>query len=344
MDAPDRPSLLDRGVDLAARAMDAVGLNGTRLRWRWNARRRDLGEAGMRAEVMIRSARGHYKMCPSCRSLVPRSAWTCPDCGQGLSRVRAPGLGRLFSNVLPGTTAATGIILLVNGAMFLVMLMAPYEVPGREAAPGLSRLLGFDGLTLIRYGSGFSPLTWQLGNWWRLVVPIFLHGGLLHFAMNSLALVQLGALVEEEYGTERFFFVYLACGVAGSVASQLPRVVNTVGASGAICGLLGLLFVHGVRRGGAYGAALRSSMARNTLFVLVMSFLPGIDWLCHVGGLACGFVLGWIVPFGPFRGRYTALVWEVLSFAAAAVVLASLWAMVRGGPEGVDVLLRHMRP
>lgn len=297
----------------------------------------------MRTEVLIRSARGQFKMCPSCRALVPRSASTCPECHEGLSRVRAPGIGRLLSNIVPGATAVTGLILLVNGLLFVAMLVAPYEAPGRDAASGLTRLMRFDAFTLIRFGSGFSPLTWEMGDYWRLVVPIFLHGGLLHFVMNSFALVQLGPLVEEEYGTERFFFVYLACGIAGSLFSQLPRVVNTVGASGALCGLLGLLLVHGIRRGGAYGHALRTAMTQNAIFVLVMSFLPGIDWLCHVGGLVCGFVLGWIVPYGPFRNRATAVVWEILAFASAGFVLVSLFLMVRGGTDGVAALMRHLR-
>ena len=65
----------------------------------------------------------------------------------------------------------------------------------------------FDGLTLVRLGS-LNALTLGHGEWWRLLTPIFLHGGLLHFALNTYALVQIGPLVEEEYGTERFAVIY----------------------------------------------------------------------------------------------------------------------------------------
>ena len=76
------------------------------------------------------------------------------------------------------------------------------------------------------------------GEWWRLITPIFLHGGLIHFLFNSYLLIHLGPLVEEIFGTYRYWVIYLCCGIAGSLFSQVPRFVNTVGASGAIMGLL----------------------------------------------------------------------------------------------------------
>jgi rhomboid protease GluP len=327
--------LLDRAVDLLARAMDAVGLNGTRLRWQWNQRRRDLGESGMRAEILLRSARAPHKMCPSCRALVPRSARRCPECDAGLASVRAPGIGRLVGNVLPGATAATSLLLLTNGALFILMLMSVLS-----AGRGAGLLGAFDGITLIRFGSGFNPLTVGAGEWWRLVTPIFLHGGLLHFAFNSYALIQLGPIVEQEYGTERFSVLYLVTGVAGNLASQVlwPGVRHTVGASGAICGLIGLLLAYGWRRGGTAGAGIRASMARSAIYLLVFSLLPGVDLLCHLGGFVAGLGLGLVVPAGPFRGRASAAVWNGLLLACLTLVLWSFYQVARHGPEAVRLL------
>jgi rhomboid protease GluP len=338
--ADEAPGLLDRAVDLLARALDAVGLNGTRLRWRWNARRREIGETGLRAEMFARSTRGAYKMCPSCRALVPRSARTCSECGAHLSTVRAPGLTRAIGNLIPGATATTGIILAANTVLFALMLMIPVSVPGEDPGNPLSRLLGFDGLTLIRYGSGFSPLTLGFLEVWRLVTPVFLHAGLIHFIFNSMALVQLGPLVEEEYGTERLASIYLVCGIAGSAASQILRHSHTVGASGAICGLLGLLLVHGYRMGGSYGARLRSAMLQNILIMGVLSFVvPRIDWMNHLGGLAAGALLGLVVPSGPFRSRATEVLWQVLAWGAIVVALWSFWMMSRQGVADLQWVL-----
>ena len=338
----EAPGLLDRAVALLARLYDAVGLNGTRLRWRWNQRRRSMGEAGMRAEMFARSTRGAHKMCPSCRALVPRAARTCTECGARLSAVRAPGLTRAIGNLIPGATATTGIVLGVNAVLFAVMLMIPVVVPGEPPASPLSRLWSFDGLTLIRYGSGFSMLTILLQEAWRLVTPVFLHAGIIHFAFNSMALVQLGPLVEEEYGTERLAAIYLACGIAGSAASQYLRHSHTVGASGAICGLLGLLLVHGYRVGGAYGTRLRSAMAQNIVIMLAMSFLiPRIDWMNHLGGLAAGAALGAVVPAGPFRSRGTELLWQLLAWGAVVIALGSFWMMAKNGMADVQWVLSN---
>jgi rhomboid protease GluP len=253
--------------------------------------------------------------------------------------VRAPGLGRLVSNILPGATAVTGVLMLVNGLMYLAVMLLP--TPSDAGGPtGLSRLFSFDVLSLLRFGAGFRELTFGFAEWWRLVTPIFLHGGLLHFAFNSIGLLQLGPLIEEEFGTERFAFQYLACGIAGNVVSQTLSGRPTVGASGALFGLMGILLIHGYRRGGAYGDALRRTMWGWLVPNLIITFLGGavIDWRCHLGGLACGLVLGFVVPSGPFRNRATAVAWEALALAALAVTLVAFYLMAAHGEEGVAML------
>jgi len=223
------------------------------------------------------------------------------------------------------------------------MLFLPFRADGSEQGSPLGRLFGFDTATLIRYGSGASFFTTTFGEWWRIVTPIFLHGGLLHFVFNSMALSQLGPLVEEEYGTERLAGIYVACGIAGSAASQLLRQTHTVGASGAICGLLGLLLVHGWRVGGRYGARLKSAMLQNVVLIVVISLLPGIDFVNHLGGFVVGCGLGLIVPSGPFRSRATELLWQAFAWLSLALVLASMWAMSSRGLDDALLFLRSTR-
>jgi rhomboid protease GluP len=201
----------------------------------------------------------------------------------------------------------------------------------------------FDPLSLIRYGSGLSGLTLELHEWWRLVTPVFLHGGLLHFALNSMALVRLGPLVEEEYGTERLASIYVLCGLAGSAASQLLRETHTVGASGALCGLLGLLLVHGGRIGGAYGQRLKSVMLQNAVLMLGISFVPGVDLLNHLGGFVMGCALGFVAPSGPFRSRGSEIVWQIFAWLALALVLASLFAMATRGMADAKMVFEALQ-
>ncbi len=332
--------MLDRLVELWAKTLDALGLNGARVRWRWNQRRRDLGEAGMRAEMVVRSTRGAYKMCPHCRALVPRGARRCTECDATLAGVRAPGLTRIVANIIPGATATTFLLLLANTLLFAVVLLLPVRLDNYEPGPPMSRLFGFDGISLIRYGSGYAGLTLPLHEWWRIVTPIFLHGGLLHFVFNSMALVRLGPLVEDEFGTERLASIYVLCGVAGSAASQVIRHSHTVGASGALCGLLGLLLVHGAKIGGSYGQRLKSVMLQNVVLMIGMSLLPRIDWMNHLGGFAMGCALGYVAPSGPFRSRTTAVVWQILAWLSLGLVLASLFAMASRGTGDVMLLVQ----
>ena len=87
-------------------------------------------------------------MCRSCRALVPRGSKACPECGATLSDIAAPGVGRMFTNLFPGITAATSLIMLVNGFWFVMMVMAQIKAGGGLAS--------FDLELLIRFGAGRS--------------------------------------------------------------------------------------------------------------------------------------------------------------------------------------------
>lgn len=329
MPADGRPGPLDRLVEHVAQAMNSLGLNGTRLLWKWRQKRQQFGETGFRGEILWRSARGRHKMCPACRSLVERTVSRCPECGESLHAVQAPGVGRLVVNLVPGITAAASLITLVNGFWFATMILAQIRSGSASGMP----LFGFDPEFLVRFGSGLSRPTHLPGGgvaggeWWRLVTAMFLHAGLLHFVFNTFLLIQLGPLVEEAYGTARFWIVYLSCGVAGSLTSQLPRFVNTVGASGAIMGLIGLLLVHGYRHGGSLlGQSMKNLLVRLVIYSVILSLaFPGIDHLNHAGGLAAGALLALVVPFGPPPSRGAATFWQLLALAGVLLVLVAFY-------------------
>jgi rhomboid protease GluP len=326
---------LDRAVEFAAKLLNALGLNGTRLQWKWNQRRRRLAEAGVRREILWRSARGRHKMCPACRALVDRSARTCPECGGTMAGVRAPGLGRVAANLLPGISAATSLLMLVNGFWFLLMIMA--QIKAGSPGGGASPFSPFDLELMARFGAGVSRERMLStgavtgGEWWRLITPIFLHGGLIHFLFNSYLLLNLGPLVEDIFGAPRYWVIYLSCGIAGSIASQAPRFVITVGASGAIMGLIGLLLVHGYLRGGFLGQTMKSLVIRLAIYSVILSLMFNIDHLNHIGGFACGALLALVVPHGPHRSRTEAAVWQVLSVAGVLLVLLAFYQVAAFG-------------
>ena len=334
----ERPGLLDRAVELLARLMNSIGLNGTRLLWKWNRRRGQLAETGRKTEILWRSAKGKHKMCRSCRALVARSARSCPECGASMAGVKGPGLGRLLSNLLPGTTTATSLLLLVNGLFFVLMLM-PGGGPETGRPAGLAGMMRFDFYTILRFGGGRGGLVLVDGEWWRLITPIFLHGGLIHFGFNTYVLLQLGPMIEELYGTRRFWVIYLASGIAGNLASQLLRPgVNVIGASGAICGLIGLLLAYGMRRGGPAGEQIKQGMLRYAVYILIFSLLPGISLLSHVGGFVGGLLVGLAVPVGALRDRGQTLAWQLLSVAGVLLVLLAFYQVSVHGQDFVKHL------
>ncbi len=153
-----------------------------------------------------------------------------------------------------------------------------------EAAGGST-----DTSTLIRFGAKFNPLILD-GEWWRFITPIFIHIGLLHLFMNTLALYYLGTMVERLYGNWRFLFIYLFAGFAGVLASFISSPNLSAGASGAIFGCFGALLYFGV----ANPKLFWRTLGLNVLIVLGINLafgftIPGIDNAGHIGGLIGGF-------------------------------------------------------
>lgn len=149
--------------------------------------------------------------------------------------------------------------------------------------------------TLIEYGAKFNPLLLE-GEWWRFFTPVFLHIGILHLVMNTLALYYLGTLVERLYGNIRFLFIYLAAGFGGTLASFLLSPNLSAGASGAIFGCFGALLYFGVINPRLFWRTLGLNIFIVLAINLAFGFsVPGIDNAGHIGGLIGGFAFAGIV-------------------------------------------------
>ena len=198
---------------------------------------------------------------------------------------------------------------------------------GSVAAPVLERL----GASL--------PLAIDIRQPWRFVTACFLHANLLHIVFNMWVLVDLAPTIEELYGSSRFFFLYTVCGIGGYVLSGFFGHFS-IGASGAIVGLIGVLLAITYRRGGSHMQLLRTQVYRWIIYLVVWGFFfPGVDNMAHLGGGITGFILGKLMmdraPATPSeRKRAYALGW-----LAAAVMLASFGFMVLTG--GHELFLRR---
>jgi rhomboid protease GluP len=156
----------------------------------------------------------------------------------------------------------------------------------------------FVGDSIVEAGANYGPAVLH-GEWWRLVTSMFLHGNLIHLLVNGWALYQLAGLFEIWLGSARLLGVYFVSGIAGSLASALISGVPSVGASGAIFGLLGALISFLLRRHENLTPQAKSLLMQLVgwaVINVVFGFsVKGIDNAAHLGGAAAGLLLGFVL-------------------------------------------------
>lgn len=146
------------------------------------------------------------------------------------------------------------------------------------------------GQLIIQFGAKVNNLILE-GEYWRFITPIFLHGSLMHLLVNCYSLYIIGSLVERLYGRGRFITSYLIAGILGNLCSFLFVPGPSVGASGAIFGLMGILLYFGLERPLQFKVYFGSSIITTILINLVYGFSStGIDNFAHLGGLIGGFL------------------------------------------------------
>jgi rhomboid protease GluP len=217
--------------------------------------------------------------------------------GQRAADRRNPG--EILGGLIPQARFTTVMILLINTALYLVQTFVPQA-----------------GITQ----AGESvPAVLMDGQYWRLVTAGFLHSGILHILMNSWVLFDLGAEVEMLYGTSRLIVFYFFSTVTGFAASShMGGGHFSVGSSAGIFGLIGAMLAFGFTDRSSLGMQVKALYTRWVIYGLVLSFLPGVDFWAHIGGIAGGFLAGWLASTPRAR-----LMWkEPLLKALAGVCLA----------------------
>jgi membrane associated rhomboid family serine protease len=244
----------------------------------------------------LRCSRCDRPICGRCA--IPASVGQhCPEC-VAEARRSAPKVRSVMRAKAPAVMGVIGVVVFV---FFLQILL------GQEVVRELM----------------LSPSAIDAGEWWRLLTPILVHGGVLHLFLNMYILFIYGPNVEEAFGTMRFILFFLLTGVMGSAFSYaLPPDNASVGASGAIFGIVGVLvaYLYRRRRRQVIAQYLRG-MGFFVVANLVLGFvLPGIDNFAHIGGLVGGLLLG----FGFDAGQGDEGRAPVARQAATAVAVTAL--------------------
>jgi membrane associated rhomboid family serine protease len=204
----------------------------------------------------------------------------------------------------------TKALVALNVGVYLVELAAGGTIDGT------GNRVYFDGAL---YGPAVAA-----GDWWRLLTAAFLHYGPIHLGMNMLALWWFGQPLEHALGRGRFLLLYLVSGLAGSAGALLLTPLSvTVGASGAIFGILGAALILERRGAMVFGGQALTMIVINLVFTFAVG---GISIGGHIGGLAGGAVC--MLALLQFRRE---VVLQIASFVAIAVAsVAIAYWKVRG--------------
>ncbi|AOY58076.1 peptidase S54, rhomboid [Desulfococcus multivorans] len=231
-------------------------------------------------------------LCPHCRKLVGRDELRCPYCGA--ARPGAPwkaivnlGGASLEYRIIPA-------LIYVNVGLYLLSLLL--YPPNLNFMNPLTAFSPSSGSLLLLGASGTIPID-RAGNWWSLVSAGYLHGSLLHILFNMIALKQLGTLTIQAYGARRMIVIYTLTGIAGYAASYLAGVRFTIGASAAICGLIGALLYYGKSRGGLFGEALFKQVSGWLVGLFLIGLMPNINNWGHGAGILSGIAVGYIIAY-----------------------------------------------
>ena len=247
----------------------------------------------------------------------------CPYCG-----TRKPGAWWKNKFNIRREDFPIRAIIYINVGMYMISLLYNSSIPKLSLNP--LTLLSPDSLSLLRLGAtGTIPIL-RLERWWTLITANYLHGNLLHIFFNMVAFRQLAAFVLREYGVHRFIVLYTLSGIAGFWVSYLAAVPLTIGASAAVCGMIGATLYYGKSRGGVYGQAIYKQVGGWAIGIFVFGLIvPGINNWAHGGGIVAGAILGFLLGY---RERRQEKFWHrYLAFGCVLISIVALaWAVASG--------------
>jgi rhomboid protease GluP len=289
---------------------------------------------------------GRPSVCRHCGALVGVGEGRCMMCGTSVAPAQEakprrdarpdPETLRFLRAVISRPATFTFVFLIANIFLYLLMWLSG----------------GATGSILLAYGAKLNYLINHEGQWWRFVTPIFLHVhlpglGPMHLVANMYGLFMLGPYVEKLYGSAKFVVFWVLTGIVGVAASYLtvrPELAHgalgsflfktfdtpSAGASGALFGLIGVLFVFGLKYRSELPEGLKRAFGTGMLPTILINLFIGyaargvIDNAAHLGGLLSGMALALVVGYKrPDARGPVAITWRALQVAALALVVLS---------------------
>ena len=276
---------------------------------------------------MLRRQRTGSIVCPNCGRLVGVQDEKCFGCGRvnpGLWGF-APLLQRIGLDV-----GFTQIVFTVCGALYVITLLSDPASIGRG---GFLSLLSPGQRPLFLFGASGALPVFGYGRWWTVLSAAWLHGGLLHIAMNMMWLRDLMPAVARMFGGARLVIIYTVSAATGFALTSVMGILPlpgllagagfTIGASAPLFGLFGALIVYGDRTG---ARAMGQQVWRWVIiFVVIGLIVPFIDNWAHLGGFAGGYVAASILdPLRRESPREVVVGLACIGLNAAAILASVL--------------------
>ena len=221
------------------------------------------------------------------------------------------------------------VLIGVNAAMYVISLLISRQ--GIQVSFDPLTALSPSNESLFFLGAtGTIPIDDYEQPWWTLLSANYLHGGILHILFNMLALRQLIPLVGALFGINRLIVLYTLTGVTGFWVSYVAGVPFTIGASAALCGLIGATLYYGKSRGGLFGNAIYRQVGGWAIGIFIIGLLiPGINNWGHGGGMAAGVLLGLLLGY---RENSEDRLWHAVLAALCVVAtgLVLVWMLFSG--------------
>ena len=295
---------------------------------------------------------GRPTLCRNCGAIVGAGEPACGVCGASTSAQPPQNVPdretlRFARAILNRPYKFSIIILIANLFVFLLM----WQSSGLNNQVLWSE---FPEPVLIAYGAKLNALiNAPYHQWWRFVTPMFVHVNLIHIGVNMYSLWILGPYVEKIYGSAKFVVFWVLTGIAGVLASYLtvrPALAGSgvgrflfkaadspsAGASGALFGLVGVLFVFGIKFRHELPEGFKRAFGTGLIPVIMINLFIGflgrsfIDNAAHLGGMLSGAALALAVQYRrPDDSQGSAAVWRVLQIAALLLVAICFWKVSR---------------
>jgi len=181
-------------------------------------------------------------------------------------------------------------IIAINVVMYVITAYLSLAYAGGS-------IFSSDTNVLILLGAKVNNLITQ-GEYYRLITCMFLHGGIVHVGVNMYSLYAIGPMVEKVYGKVKYIAIYFISGICASLFSYIFSTDVSIGASGAIFGLLGAVLIFAIKSKGKTGSAfIKSILSVIFINIFIGATLPNIDNFAHVGGLFGGMIVAFAVNF-----------------------------------------------